>query len=206
MRANKGDVKISFYLVIGLVISAGFWIGDSLIDTHLFTEESLMVNLTGIEPIEAWMRIIVIAMILLVSYVFALLKKSKLIEDEFRRNESIFNEAQQVASIGSWERNIKTGELRWSDETFRLFGLEPGEINPTVDTFRDYIYPDDRNYVEEAIKKAVEDGRLYDIEFKLISKQGNIKKVHEKGRVFQDEDRGTALLRGTTQDITGLIR
>ncbi len=203
---RKADIRISVYLAVGLAAALCFWLGDSLLDTFVFTEESFMVNLIRPEPIEAWMRVIVMSMVVLVFYALGLVKKSRKIEKELRGSEASLNEAQRVAGMGSWERNLSTGELHWSDETFRLFGLTPQEIAPTFEDFRGFVHPDDWNYVEESIKETVTAGLPYNIEFRIINKQGEVRYVHAKARVLLNEYGEAKLLRGTTQDITERVR
>ena len=60
-----------------------------------------------------------------------------------------------MAHLGNWDRNIITNELHWSDEIYRIFGFKPKEFGVTYDAFLSYIHPDDRDYVDNAVKKAL---------------------------------------------------
>lgn len=203
---RKAGKRISVYLAVGLVVALSFWLIDSLLDTFVFTEESFMENLIRPEPIEAWMRVVIMSMVVLVFYAFGLVKKRKEIEMELRRSEAGLKEAQRVAEMGSWERNISTGKHRWSDETFRIFGLEPQEKTPTFELFISFVHPDEKNFVEAAIAEAVTGERPYDIEFRIINRQGEVRNVHSKARLIHDEDGRVRLIKGAVQDVTERVR
>ena len=110
-------------------------------------------------------------------------------------------EAQHVAHIGHWELDLVKNDLVWSNEECLIFGAEDGARN-TYETFLDTIHPDDRDYVNQAFTGSVENRTKYDIEHRLLMKDGTIKWVNERCNVYYDED-GTPLRAiGTTQDIT----
>ena len=71
-----------------------------------------------------------------------------------KESEEGLAEAQKMAHIGNWEWDIVTDEVYWSDELYRIFGRNPQELAPTYDEFLNYVHPDDRDYVDNAIKKA----------------------------------------------------
>lgn len=108
--------------------------------------------------------------------------------------------AQSVARIGSWRLDIQRDVLRWSDESYRIFGVPPG-TSLTYEAFLECVHPDDRAYVHREWTAALR-GEPYDIEHRLLLAGGEIKWVREKADLEFDE-RG-ALLGGIgiTQDIT----
>jgi PAS domain S-box-containing protein len=79
-------------------------------------------------------------------------------------NERRFNEAQKIAHIGSWDRDIVTGKLYWSDETYHIYGRSPQQFGATYDAFLSYVHSDDRDYVDNAVKEALK-GKSYDIDY-----------------------------------------
>ncbi|MGA9189063.1 MAG: histidine kinase dimerization/phosphoacceptor domain -containing protein [Methanosarcina sp.] len=118
-----------------------------------------------------------------------------------QENERRFNEAQKIAHIGSWDRNIVTGELYWSDETYRIYGRKPQEFGATYDAFLSYVHPDDRDYVANAVKEAI-NGEPYDIDYRIILTNGEERIVHAQGGAIFDEKNTPVRFRGTVQDIT----
>jgi len=109
------------------------------------------------------------------------------------------NRAQAVARIGSWSIDLIRNELRWSVETYRLFGLPPG-ISPDYAHFLERVHPDDRARVDQAWQAAL-NGAPYDIEHRIVV-NGTIHWVHERAQLEFAAD-GTPLRGiGTVQDIT----
>jgi PAS domain S-box-containing protein len=118
-----------------------------------------------------------------------------------RVKEASLSEAQEMAHIGNWERNFANNKLHWSDETYRIFGLKPQEIEVTYNLFLNYVHPDDRDYVENTIKRAVSENS-FDINFRIIRDHGEERIVHDVGKVIFDEKYNPVWIKGTMQDIT----
>ena len=72
-----------------------------------------------------------------------------------KESEKGLAEAQKMAHIGNWDWNLVTGEVYWSDEMYRIFGLNPQEFGATYDEFLNYVHPEDRDYVNNAVKEAL---------------------------------------------------
>ena len=118
-----------------------------------------------------------------------------------KESEESFAEAQKMAHIGNWNREILTGKSHWSDELYRIFGLNPQESEANYALFLNYVHPDDRNKVDSAVKKAL-NGELFDINYKIILASGSEHIVHAKAEVVFDEKNIPIRMRGTVQDIT----
>jgi len=82
-------------------------------------------------------------------------------------NERRLYEAQKMAHIGSWEWDIINDKMYWSDETYSIFEFDPLEFDATYDSFLKYIHPDDRDYVDNAVRAAL-NGKPYRIDFRII--------------------------------------
>ncbi len=101
----------------------------------------------------------------------------KLVKERTAELETAFNllkesekglaEAQKIAKVGSWDWNIVTDEVSWSDETYRIFELDPQEFDATYNSFLNYVHPDDRDYVDDAVKKALR-GEPFRIDYRII--------------------------------------
>lgn len=124
------------------------------------------------------------------------------VEQLLRKSQSNLTEAQRLAHLGSWEWNIETNELFWSDEIYRIFGLTPGEFGATYDAFLESVHPDDREYVMRSVDEALNNNKPYDIEHRVVQRKGDVRVVNERAEVTFDS-RGRALrMIGTVQDIT----
>ena len=110
-------------------------------------------------------------------------------------------EAQKMAHIGNWDWDIATGEVYWSDEMYRIFGRSPQELAPTYNEFLNYIHPDDRNYVDNAVKKAIK-GKPYSIDHRIVLANGEERTVHAQAEVIFNEENIPIRIKGIVQDIT----
>jgi PAS domain S-box-containing protein len=122
---------------------------------------------------------------------------------ELRNKEESLAEAQRIAHLGNWDWNIPTNALLWSDEVYRIFGLQPGEFAATYDAFLKYVHPDDRAQVEEAVRRALaKPGTQYSIDHRVIRPDGSECIVHERGEVMFDRQAKPVRMIGTVHDIT----
>jgi PAS domain S-box-containing protein len=124
------------------------------------------------------------------------------IEHLLRKSESNLVEAQRLAHLGSWEWNIETNDLFWSDEIYRIFGLSPGEFGANYEAFLDAVHPDDREYVMKAVERALNDNEPYDIEHRIVQRKGDIRVVNERAEVTFNANGRAIRMIGTVQDIT----
>ena len=111
-------------------------------------------------------------------------------------------EAQRVAHLGNWDRDIKTGEGWWSEETYRIFGLEPAVTSPTLETFLGCIHPEDRDRVKDAIDRCLEGREPYSVEYRITRPDGTLRTVYGRGTWRVDRTGKPARISGTVQDIT----
>jgi PAS domain S-box-containing protein len=110
--------------------------------------------------------------------------------------------AQQIAHIGSWEWDVVSDSALWSDETFRIFELQPGNLDPHRKTFLETIHPDDRPRVNRALSDALDGTREYDLEYRICLENGKEKVIHALGEAVRGADGRPLLMRGTVRDIT----
>lgn len=123
-------------------------------------------------------------------------------EEELRKSEARLAEAQRVAHLGGWERDIKHNILYWSDEVYRIFGLKPAEFSGTFEDFLSHVHPDDRELVQKALHRALHEGKPYNIEHRIILPDGTVRFVNERGEVTRDKDGNPVRIFGTVEDIT----
>ncbi|MDP3370754.1 MAG: ATP-binding protein [Brevundimonas sp.] len=112
------------------------------------------------------------------------------------------NRAQALAQMGSWEWDIQSGELLWSDEIFNLFGLPIDTFVASYSAFLERVHPEDRARVEEAVRMAVEEGADYALDHRILRPDGDIRFVREYGEVERDREGVPLRMRGIVQDVT----
>ena len=122
-------------------------------------------------------------------------------EEALQRRENQLNEAQRVAAIGSWNYNIQTQQPTWTNQMFRLFGIEPEDGVPTYDEHRNFIHPDDWEDFDKSVKKTAVTGIGYDIEIRFVQPSGKTIWINTCCETRKENDEVVELF-GTTQDIT----
>jgi PAS domain S-box-containing protein len=130
------------------------------------------------------------------------ISERKQAEEKLKRSESQLAEAQRVAHVGYWERNIDTGEFTWSDETYRIFGLQP---RAPLENLEELIHPEDWPVQVEATARALR-GEPYDVEYRVVRPDGEVRLVHSQGEAIRDESGRPRRAFGTVQDVTELKR
>lgn len=126
----------------------------------------------------------------------------KQIEQVLRRSQTGLAEAQRIAKLGSWELDLTTNELTWSDEVYRIFEVDQERFKVTCEAFLDMIHPDDREKVERAYHESLLHKTPYDIIHRLPMRDGRVKYVHELCETQYDEQGAPISSQGTAQDIT----
>ncbi len=121
-------------------------------------------------------------------------------EDALRRSEATLTRAQQVANLGSWELDLTTGKSRWSDQVFRMLGLDPATVEPGAGTLMDLIEPADRELERSGLELAKTRGRYQAVYRVRVA--GEVRTIQSQGDVDFDPA-GTAMrIVGTIMDIT----
>ena len=121
------------------------------------------------------------------------------IEAELRRTKDRLAEAQRVAGFGSFEWDPASGELSWSDQLFRIYGLEPGSIKPDYEAFLERIHPADREFVSRQIGDALASGESFENLKRGVRPDGAVFVMHTHAEVIVDDD-------GTVQRIVGICK
>jgi PAS domain S-box-containing protein len=121
-----------------------------------------------------------------------------------RESEEGLKRSQEIAHLGSWDLDLSNNSLSWSDEVYRIFGLQPQEFAATYEAFLEAVHPDDRAAVDAAYSSSLREGRdTYEIEHRVVKKAtGEIRYVHEKCRHFRDETGRIIRSVGMVHDIT----
>jgi PAS domain S-box-containing protein len=125
-------------------------------------------------------------------------------EEALRESQTQMNRAQEIAHLGSWELDLMNNRLSWSDEVYRIFGLQPREFGATYNAFLEAVHPEDREAVDAAYSGSLREGRdTYEIEHRVVRRSsGEIRIVHEKCEHFRDETGRIVKSVGMVHDIT----
>ena len=114
-------------------------------------------------------------------------------------------DAQHMAHLGNWEWDLEADTFKGSEECYRLIDREPDEFGHRLDSLLEIVHPDDREQVELAMKGVFE-GAPYDVEHRVVWKDGSIRHLHAQATVVFGKDGRPASLRGTVQDITEAVQ
>ncbi len=124
-------------------------------------------------------------------------------EAALQNSERQLREAQRIGRMGSWAHDLRSGEVTWSEETYRLQDLDPETFRPSYDNFRSLIHPDDVARVVEAYQRSVEQGTVYETRYRIRVASGRIKHLHVRGETLM-EDGQPARTVGMVVDETDL--
>lgn len=108
---------------------------------------------------------------------------------------------QRIAQLGFWETDINTGATWWSDEMFRIFGLEPDAISPSREKFLRFVHPDDRAVQSAGLARALKKNEPLNMEYRIIRPDGEERYVHDRGEVIF-RNGAPDRVHGTIQDVT----
>ncbi len=126
------------------------------------------------------------------------------IEEALRENERLLAKSQEIGQLGSWELDLLSGRLSWSEQTHRIFGLPPTDFGASYQAFMEAVHPDDRAAVDQAYRGSVREGRdSYEIEHRLVRRAtGEIRWVLERCEHIKDSAGKIVRSVGMVQDIT----
>ncbi len=123
-------------------------------------------------------------------------------EDALRHSEANLANSQRIAHLGSYEWDFASGQLTWSDETYRIFGLSSQEFEPTVEGFLELVHPDDRSTAQSAVDAALEARHSYDVTFRIMRPDGGERILHDLGEPDFDPAGKLLRIRGAVHDVT----
>ncbi len=123
-------------------------------------------------------------------------------EDALRRSEAYLAEGQRISHTGSWARTVSTGEVYMSQESFRIFGLDPLTTRPTLETILNRVHPDDRDSVAQTVRAAIPARSHFERDFRIILENGTIRHIHVLGHPVIDASGELVEFVGSHLDIT----
>jgi PAS domain S-box-containing protein len=126
----------------------------------------------------------------------------KRLDNELRRSQAYLIAAQELSHVGGWSRGISTGESTWSEETFRIFGLDPKGPAPSREEARQAMHPDDRDRVEQTMETAAREKRGFEVDLRIVRPDGSIRSVHTKGQPVFNDAGDVVEWMGVVMDVT----
>jgi PAS domain S-box-containing protein len=127
-------------------------------------------------------------------------------EENLRQSESLLKEAQYLAHIGHWVIDPATGASIWSEEIFRILGLDPGQAAPSLADLNKFIHSDDLNNFNDSLSKIISDGSPAVLVFRVFRPDKSIRLVNAKGYADRNDAGRVVRLFGTVQDVTELMQ
>jgi formate hydrogenlyase transcriptional activator len=127
------------------------------------------------------------------------LENARLYSD-LQRSEAYLVQGQSISHTGSFGRNVVSGEIYWSEESYKIFEHDPS-VKPTVESVVERIHPDDRDFVEQTIGRATDEKTGFDIEYRLQKADGSSKYLHVLARAIEAFSGGLEFV-GTVTDVT----
>tara|TARA_R110002049_G_scaffold47902_3_gene138502 strand:- start:8854 stop:11016 length:2163 start_codon:yes stop_codon:yes gene_type:complete len=119
-------------------------------------------------------------------------------ENELKRSRQRLREIQELAGIGTWSYDVRTGEVQWSDEAFRLAGRSPADGVPTREEYIEQIHPEDRSKMNVSIQRAIKDGAAYEIRVRQRGATDAYQELIMRGQPILDDD-------GKTVEVYGVL-
>jgi PAS domain S-box-containing protein len=131
------------------------------------------------------------------------IEERRRVERELRRSDAQLEDAQELARLGSYEWDIATSVVTWSDEMYRIHGFRPQEFDITFDRAIELVPPPDRVRIRENVERAMQrkDSRVADIEYPIVLPDGTTRVLYGKARLAYNDGEPVKML-GTVQDIT----
>jgi PAS domain S-box-containing protein len=123
-------------------------------------------------------------------------------ERDLARSQARLAEAQRVAHVGSWEWDVARNHVTWSEELYRIYGVDRSEHVPSYESFLSAVHPDDRAHTLAVLAKAQENGTPFVYDHRILRPDDGVRMLHTRGDVARDGDGRTARLVGSCWDIT----
>jgi two-component system, chemotaxis family, CheB/CheR fusion protein len=123
-------------------------------------------------------------------------------EEELRKSQKLLSEAEEIATMGSWEWDALNNNLYWSPSLYRIYGVSPAEVTASYEDFLALVHPDDRDMVQEHITRALQDHQSFTFTHRIIRPDGDTRILQARGQVTVNDEGQPVRMVGTGQDIT----
>lgn len=126
----------------------------------------------------------------------------KTAEEALRSSRSLLAEAQRIAHLGAFEWELPSRRAVWTDEVFRIVGIEPGSVQPTVETMLDHVHPDDRGELTRLVERCIQTGEPFSWKFRVVRPDGSGRVALRQGHMVYGPTGVPLRIVGTVQDVT----
>jgi PAS domain S-box-containing protein len=126
----------------------------------------------------------------------------KQVEEKWRDSDERLHQILEAAEVGAWQWEFSTGSFTWYGSTVELLGLQPKEFAGTYESSLKTVHPDDLSTINHAVKRSVETGAEFRVEFRVIHPQGGVRWLLAKGQVYRNAEGVAERMMGITYDIT----
>ncbi|MEL6670885.1 MAG: PAS domain S-box protein [Bacteroidota bacterium] len=133
-------------------------------------------------------------------------KRREKIEGEIKRQGKLFQEIEKIATLGTFEWDIRTGQVYWSSGLFTIFEQDDASFAPAFESYMAMVHPEDRDLVESKIYQTVREGGDYWYAYRIVVPSGEVKVIETRGEVYRNADDQPERLLGICQDITAEVR
>jgi PAS domain S-box-containing protein len=123
-------------------------------------------------------------------------------EEAFKKSQHILAKAQQIAHVGNWAWNLKSGQMKWSDEVYRIFGYEPGEVQPTFEWVLSRVHPDDRGVLKGFAESIVRERKRCSVDYRIVRPDGSVCYVNSVADKIVGKSGRPENVYGINQDVT----
>lgn len=127
-------------------------------------------------------------------------EKQTLIQ-QLQKTEALYKQAEEIADMGNWSWDVATKKLAWTDQLYRIYGLEPQSEDVTMERFLSFVHPDDREYVSQGVDKLTANDTL-DYTFRIVTPDGAEKWLRSIAHVLRNESGAATAVIGTEQNVT----
>jgi PAS domain S-box-containing protein len=134
----------------------------------------------------------------------ALVIDRKRTEQALYERERQLIEAQQIAHLGSWEWDVAANTVLWSDELYRIYGLQPERGTATFEGYLERVHPEDRARVKTILERVYATGEPFEFEERIVRPNGEVRVLRSRGEAHRDGSGRTVRLIGVCQDVTEL--
>jgi len=133
-------------------------------------------------------------------------REQREIAAQLEKERSRLVEAQEVAKIGSWEAELQSLNVIWSEQTHRIFETDSSRFHPTRPKFVEFVHPEDRAKVDEALAASLGRHSPSMVEYRIVMPDGRVKFIEERWQAFHDEEGKPVRVAGTCRDVTERVR
>ncbi|MBU1642949.1 diguanylate cyclase [bacterium] len=176
------------------VLPLNYWLTGSFFDFHLLIAAFIIPIIVG--------SLIFYFIAYLIRYLVMVQENLKEAETKLQNTNDRLKEAQNIAHLGFWEFDLQEERLYWSDEVYRIFGLEPQEFEATFEGFLRYVHPDDREELANRYRRSIEERTDYSIVHRIIQKNGAVRYAEEHCEHSYNSEGKPVKSIGTVYDIT----